>query len=75
MLYSGNAFRERAIKGCAFKLSGQQLVDAMEEGLEVEAICDLLKDESSSCEGVAFRHYSSHKSWKSVSGTVLSLLI
>ena len=68
MLYSGASFKDRATSGVAYKLSGMQLVDAVESSLEVDNICDLLKDEASSCEGVAFRHYSGGKSWKSVPG-------
>lgn len=68
VLYSGNSFHKRATSGVGYKLSGMKLTDAVEEGLGVESICDLLKDECSPCEGVAFRHYTGGKSWKSVPG-------
>lgn len=68
MLYSGKSFQQRATSGLAFKLSGMQLVDAVEDNLGVEGICNVLKDEDSPCEGVAFRHYSAHKAWKNVAG-------
>jgi hypothetical protein len=42
-----------------------RLVDAVEENLGLDGIVKVLKDESSPCLGVAFRHYQGTKSWKS----------
>ena len=73
VLYSGKSFQQRATSGVAFKLSGMQLVDAVEDNLGVEGICNVLKDEDSPCEGVAFRHYSAHKAWKNVPGNSIKM--
>lgn len=41
-----------------------KLLDAVEDNLDATAICNILKKSPSSCNGVAFRHYTGNKSWK-----------